>query len=189
MLTREQWLQDFIQAARPHFERVNAPLPANIRVAVGFTSQGARGKAIGQCWAAQASADAHFEIFIHPKIADSHEVGAILTHELVHAAVGLEAAHGPVFRRAAVAIGLEGKMTATVVGADWHLWADAVIEALGPIPHAKLSSSLIKKQGTRMLKVSCDDCGFTFRSTAKWLDGRALTCPDADCGGLMTCEA
>lgn len=34
--TREDYLNAFIEAARPHFERVNAPLPANVRVAVGF---------------------------------------------------------------------------------------------------------------------------------------------------------
>ena len=57
--TREDWLNAFIDAARPHFAAVNAPLPINLRVAIGFTSKGGKGKTIGECWSSDASEDGH----------------------------------------------------------------------------------------------------------------------------------
>jgi hypothetical protein len=32
-------------------------------------------------------------------------------------------------------------------------------------------------QGTRMLKVECPDCGYTLRTTRKWLDTGLPSCP------------
>ena len=86
---------------------------------IGFTSAGQRGKRIGECWSDLASADGAFEIFIVPGIDDAARIAGILTHELVHAAVGLKAGHGAVFAKAARALGLEGKMTATTEGPEW----------------------------------------------------------------------
>src|SRR3546814_3233076 len=65
-------------------------------VAIGFTSAGAKGKAIGECWDNRLSADGHFEIFIRPDLAHAPDampaqIAAILAHELVHAAVGIPA--------------------------------------------------------------------------------------------------
>src|SRR3546814_5983050 len=75
---------------------LDAPLPARIRVAIGFTSSGRKGKAIGECWDNRLSADGHFEIFIRPDLAHAPDampaqIAAILAHELVHAAVGIPA--------------------------------------------------------------------------------------------------
>lgn len=193
MSTREQWLNDFAAAARPQFEAAGAPLPSNVRVSVGFPSTGRKGRRIGECWSDTCSADGRFEIFIHPTLAVSERVADVLTHELIHAAVGLAAGHGPDFRRVALALGLTGKMTATVAGPGWKAWAAPILEALGPIPHGSLNSAGNgqKKQTTRMIKVVCQnaECGFTFRTTRTWLEGRSLQCPDVDCGGDMEVEA
>jgi ribosomal protein S27E len=189
-LCREAWLKAFTDAAAPHFEEAGAPIPANVRCSIGFSSKGVRSNRIGECWADVVSQDAHFEIFIVPALqSDSSRIADILTHELVHAAVGLEAGHGPKFAKVAKALGLEGKMTATTAGARWHAWADPILEQLGPMPGASLggsaSSSAPKKQTTRMLKVECPDCGFSFRTTAKHLEAHdELTCPTA-CGGIL----
>jgi hypothetical protein len=187
MTTREQWLNDFAAAARPQFEAAGAPLPENVRVSVGFPSTGRKGKRIGECWSDTCSEDGRFEIFIHPTLAVSERVADVLTHELIHAAVGLAAGHGPAFRKVAVALGLTGKMTATVAGPAWTAWAAPVLETLGPIPHGSLRSggNGEKKQTTRMIKVVCNTCKFTFRTTAKWIEGRDLVCPDRDCDGEM----
>ena len=77
----------------PLFEALDAPLPSRVRVAIGFTSRGAKGKAIGECWDNRCSGDGHFEIFIRPDLAHAADampaqIAAILAHELVHAAVG-----------------------------------------------------------------------------------------------------
>src|SRR3546814_8004821 len=94
--TRESWLNAVAQGVAPLFEALDAPLPDRVRVAIGFTSRGAKGKAIGECWDNRLSADGHFEIFIRPDLAHAPDampaqIAAILAHELVHAAVGIPA--------------------------------------------------------------------------------------------------
>ncbi len=93
---RESWLNRAAVGMAPLFEVLESPLPARIRVAIGFTSAGRKGKAIGECWDNRLSADGHFEIFIRPDLAHAPDampvqIAAILAHELVHAAVGIPA--------------------------------------------------------------------------------------------------
>ncbi len=45
---RESWLNRVAVGMAPLFEALNAPLPSRVRVAIGFTSRGARGRAIGR---------------------------------------------------------------------------------------------------------------------------------------------
>lgn len=191
--TREAWLNAFAIAARPQFERVGFPLPRNVRISIGFPSGGMRGKAIGECWGEIASKDGHFEIFLRPSLETDERMADVLTHELVHAAVGLEAKHGKLFKQCATALGLEGKMTATVAGAKWRSWAKPVLAELGPCPRAPLSElkNGKKKQTTRMLKCVCDACAFTFRTSRQQLDSSpdGLSCPVPSCSGAIIEEA
>lgn len=63
-----------------------------------------------------------------------------------------------------------------------------LIEVNGPYPHAQLDPSCTdgkKKQGTRMIKVVCPSCGYTVRTTAKWLEVGLPTCP---CGEDMEAD-
>ena len=182
-VTREAWLGAFALRASPLFTAAGAPLPRNVRISIGFPSTGNKGKRIGECWGTAASADGHFEIFLTPTLASDERIADVLTHELVHAAAGLEAGHGKAFKRIAVALGLTGKMTATVAGAVWHAWARPIIADLGPMPGAPMASANgRKKQTTRMIKVTCASCGCVFRLAAKWAIG-PMNCPVADCGG------
>ena len=192
--TREEFLNAFIEGARPHFERVNAPLPTNVRVAVGFTSRGSKGQRIGECWSDAASGDGHFEIFIQPTLTDAARICDVLTHELIHAAVGLDAGHNATFKRVATALGLTGKATATVAGEDWYRWALPLIESLGPMPYSALNdegaSSRRKKQTTALLKMECPACGWLARVTKKHIEPHPfLNCPVPDCTGELLCEA
>jgi hypothetical protein len=186
-LTRERWLANFIEAARPTFRAAGFSLPEEVRASVGFPSKGAKSRAIGECWARECSDDGHFEIFLRPSLqSDDSRIADVLTHELVHAAVGLAAGHGPKFKRCATAVGLEGKMTATVAGPGWHAWADPILAQLGPLPGASLADMFNgqKKQTTRLLKLTCTACEFTCRTTAKHIDAHdRLRCPDPDCTG------
>ena len=186
--TREEWLMAFTKRATPIFEKAGYDVPAHIRMAVGFTSTGARGKRIGECWTDECSEDGAFEIFIDPKLGDASRIADVLTHELIHAIVGIEAGHKKPFVDCMKAVGLIGKPTATLAGPDWHKWADPIIDDLGKLPHAaiKPGSNGTKKQTTRMIKCECGSCGFTFRTSAKWLEGGAeLRCPDQDCLGNL----
>ena len=191
-MNREQWLNAFADAARrPFVELAETEIPDNIRISIGFP----KGKrAIGQCFNHSASGDGTFEIFIHPKEADSARVADILTHELIHAAVGFDARHGKRFSRVARKVGLTGKMTSTVAGEAWHEWADPVLADLGPIPHASLSGGLTdapKEQKNRQLKAECS-CGMIFRASRKRLleaiDQGGVRCPVYGCEGVVTCE-
>jgi hypothetical protein len=180
VMNREEWLNLVAEQMAPWFEAQGHKLP-RYRVAIGFPSTGKRGKRIGECWDGRASADGTFEVLIRPDQSDPIAVAAILAHELVHAAVGLKCGHKGAFRTVATRIGLEGKMTATVPGAVFIGKVRAILEAVGPLPHAALgfgASSAPPKQKTRLLKAECGDCGYTVRVTRKWVDDAgAPHCP------------
>ncbi len=188
--TREGWLLAFTNAARTMFREVGAELPEAIRVSVGHPSKGVRSSVIGECWSNKASADGAVEIFIRPTLqSDASRVADVLTHELIHAALGTEEGHGATFRKIMKRLGLEGKATATTAGPAWHTWADPILEALGPLPGATLSDAVLaggkKTQTTRYLKVSCTMCDWTARVTKKHIEGRTLRCPDDACEGEL----
>lgn len=185
--TREAWLQSLADFLRPHFDKAGFPLPDNFRASCGFPSKSAlaaKNRRIGECWADSASDAEVFEVFITPLLDDPAEVGAILVHELTHVAVGLQCGHKGAFRRAALAVGLEGKMTATTAGEALRKRLHALIEEIGLYPHARLhASNRKKKQTTRMLKVECTECGCVVRMTAKWLT--EIGPPTCACGADM----
>lgn len=173
--TREGWLDFIASRLAPHFEAIGAPLPPNIRNSVGFPSTGRKGKRIGECWSHLASGDGYFEIFLRPDLVDPIQVTATLAHELAHAAAGLEAGHGKGFRKVAVGIGLEGKMTATTAGPRFIEIITPILEEAGPLPHGELNiggstSNTPKKQTSRMIKCECATCGYTVRAARKWIE-------------------
>ena len=177
-MNRESWLQQVASALEPIFANKGAALP-NYRVSCSFPSTGglsAKRKTIGQCWDASASADGTTEIFISPTEDDPVEVAATLCHELVHAAVSVAAGHGPAFRKVALAMGLQGKMTATEAGENFKTMIAPILARVGEYPHARLDATQRKKQGTRMVKCVCE-CGYTVRTTAKWIDVGVPHCP------------
>lgn len=184
---RESWLNRVAIGMAPLFAALDAPLPARVRVAIGFTSRGAKGKAIGECWDNRCSGDGHFEIFIRPDLAHAPDampaqIAAILAHELVHAAVGIAAGHGKAFKRAAVGLGLVGPMRATTPGDAFLATVVPILATAGPLPHARLDTASEttrpKKQATRMLKCECVVCGYTVRTARKWLEtAGAPLCP------------
>jgi hypothetical protein len=190
-MTREQWLLEMPHHLAPDFAAIGAPLAVElVRVSVGFPSRrslSARNRVVGQCWAAAASTDGRHEIFVSPLVGDGLEAAAILAHELVHSAVGVAAGHKGPFRKAALALGLEGKMTATVAGPRLAQRLNALIARVGDYPHAAMNPKLsgMKKDGTRLLKAECPACGYVVRVTRKWADVGLPTCP---CGAVMALE-
>ncbi len=182
--SRDVWLGAVTDAMRPIFAKRGYPLPTKINTTIGFPSTGWRGKIRGECWASHMSADGTTEIFIHPCETDTNKIVNILTHELCHAAINNEGGHGKKFKKAGETMDLEGKPKHMLGGQAWAAWALPIIEAVGPMPHAALSEYVAKpkKQSTRNLKCECPACGFTFRTTAKWLEGKDfIQCPDTTC--------
>jgi len=187
MPSREEWLGRLVDALRPTFADLGYPLPERVRVSCGWPSRSAlssKAQRIGEAWSNRCSEDGAHETFLSPVLADPVDVGAVLVHELVHHAVGVEHGHKGPFRKLAIAVGLTGKMTATTAGEDLQERLHALTKQLGPYPHAKLAGgSGKKKQGTRMLKVTCGDCGCIARMTRQWLD--EIGAPTCACGGAM----
>jgi hypothetical protein len=180
--TREQWLVAAINALAPLFKAVGQELPQT-RVSVGWPGGGGRkATTIGQCWAPSAAADGVPQMFISPVLGDPVQVLATLVHELVHAIDGCKSGHGAPFARIAKAVGLAGKMTATVAGDELKAKLAAIADRLGEYPHAKLiSTSGRKKQAARMILCECDACDYKCRTTRHNLDRLgAPICPGCD---------
>lgn len=189
---RESWLNDVAARLRPAFAQLGAPLPERLRIAIGFPSAGRRAKATGECWDSAASADATFEILVRPDLAEAEgalalPVAAALARELVHAAVGIGAGRGPAYRKVAHSIGLVGPMRATGPGPAFMALIAPVLDAAGPLPHARLDAdrgaaaaaqdggdapltTRPRKQANRHVRCACPTCGYVARTTRKWLD-------------------
>jgi hypothetical protein len=189
-VNREAWLSECVNKLRPDFAQAGFALPERIRVSCSWPSKSglaAKKKRIGEAWSAENSGDNSFEVFISPVLKDPTEVAATLVHDLVHCAVGLESKHKGPFVKCAKAMGLEGKMTATTAGEALRKRLEVLTAEVGPYPHAELKhSNAPPKQGTRMLKVECAECGCIVRMTQKWLDESGA--PTCACGGEMYLE-
>jgi len=202
---RETWLRQLADFMAPRFAELGKPIPP-FRVGTGFTSGGSKCNAGGECWNKSVSSDGHYEIFIMPDQVERMDVAAILCHELIHAAVGLQEGHKGQFAVMMGKLGLLRPYTSSVPGPMFIEWVTPALDELGPIPHAALnfrrggnieikiegmnddgdeeepgSSNQKKKQSTRMLKASCE-CGYTIRLSKKWALSHGATCPQ--CGEM-----
>jgi hypothetical protein len=179
-ITREQWLLLAVEEFRKGLFAPKKYKVPYVHVSVGFPSTGRKSKTIGEHWYPEASIDKKGQVFITPALGKAMAVLEVLVHELVHAAVGPGHGHGPVFKKCALAVGLEGKMRSTHAGRELKQVITAVISKIGPYPHSELKSgwSPKKKQSTRMLKMSCDDCGYIARASLTAITAAgAVICP------------
>lgn len=179
VLTREQWLQNAVVEMEPWFQAKGYKIPP-VRVSCGFPY--ASKKAIGQCWDKSAASDKLVQLFVSPVVKDEvapQGVLSILVHEVVHGVVGNKEKHNKVFKKCALAVGLVGKMTETEAGPELTEKSKEWLKKLGPYPHATLNPGRrpVKKQTTRMIKCECKKCGYTVRTSAKWLEVGLPICP------------
>lgn len=186
--TREEWLQKAAEKFQDLFEREGGKRMPPTHISCGWPAVMAlsttKGRRIGECWSGTCSDDGKPHIFISPylkdviniKEGDCMGVLPTLVHEMVHSAVGVGEGHNKVFKKFALAVGLEGKMTSTHAGEKLRDLCKQVAADLGSYPHSGLDATMQekqrKKQGTRMIKCTCKsgDCGFTVRTTKKWLE-------------------
>lgn len=203
---REAWLQAAITDLRPRFQEIGFLLPDRIHVSVGFPHCGVQGEnsvILAVTYSREASHDGVNEIFVSPMLDDAPRVLDVLLHELVHVALNNEDGHKARFKECATALGLEGPMTATTASVVLAAEMVALAETLGEYPHKAMDSVLFsarrrvpagapglpvpptgprissgpKVQGTRQIKVVCDCCGYTLRTTRRWLDVGLPSCP------------
>ena len=180
-MTREEWLNTLAGNLRPLLDAVGATVPDLVRVSVGWPS--ARGlslkkRIIGQCWSPKCSADHATEIFISPYLGEGGQVAETLLHEMIHAAVGTECGHKGAFVETAKKLGFTAPWKSTPATPDLKGRLQLLLP--GDYPHGQLEplTGGIKKQTTRLVKVLCPGCGYTLRTTRKWIDERGTPiCP------------
>lgn len=186
-MTREEWLTkaatDYIF---PMLAEHAGATPIAWRVSVGFPGGGSARKRVGECWPTECSTDEHVEMFISPILSTATDCLGVLVHECVHASVGCAVGHKGPFKRLALAAGLEGKMTATVPGVALSQRIAQWISELPAFPFASIVRPDKGKKGSRLLKATCETCGYTVRVTRKWLDAVGPpTCGDASHGAML----
>src|SRR5258708_6357288 len=179
---RHEWLEAAVRHLRPRFTRAGYGIPERIRVSIGFTRGSGWQHSIGQCWAADRSSDQFFEVFVSPELGTPEHttrILGVLTHELVHATVGVQAGHKAPFKRCANAVGLAGRMTATTESDAFAAWVnDVVVADIGRYPAGKLRLTY-RKQTTRLVKCVCATCQYPARTTRVWLDASGPPhCPE-----------
>jgi hypothetical protein len=172
-IQRQLWLRGAVDLLSRKFDGVGYHVPELLRIAPGWP-KGATGRkgttdAIGQHFPPKMSKDGYHECFISPVCEGENTIVAVTAHELAHA-ICLGDGHGKVFRRCATAVGLTGPMRSTVPTDEFEEWVRwEVLPRLGPYPAAPIELQPPKERG-RSLKCSCEVCGYTVRTTQKWLD-------------------
>lgn len=112
---------------------------------------------------------------------ESSRVADILLHEILHTC-NPRAGHKGSFAVMARTVGLEGALTATTASDELRskIWEE-VVTRLGKYPHDAVTLTPRGKRGkgSRSIKVQCQHCEFTMRTTRVWIDkalGRMI-CP------------
>lgn len=140
-MTREEWLNKAMEHLIDSvFQGIN--VPNNIKVSCGFAGVGKPKKmagfkvhVLGVCCPSELSTGGFTEIFIDPILDESSRVLDVLVHEMIHAILGSGKGHGKEFKKIALSVGLEGKMTSTVASEALKEKLDKIVEQIGEYPH------------------------------------------------------
>jgi hypothetical protein len=179
--TREEWL--LVAAEEIRFALAGlVEVPTDVQVSCSWPGGGSPAKRIGECWPRAASKAGVNEVFVSPKIEDGLKVVGILAHELAHAVDNCKNGHRAPFVHIAKRMFLEGKPTQMMPDAlHAQAWLTATEKRVGRYPHRVLdkAKSGQKKQTTRMVKLSCGDCGAIFRMSQSVIETAQgmLLCP------------
>lgn len=176
---REQWLSHAAELINEMVFGYKSPEEpglygrdlSDLKISCGFPL-GSRGSAtkLGQCLDSSTSESGMTEIYISPAINDSVQVLGTLHHELLHYVVGVNNGHNRHFRRAMLLTGLRGKPTSTYPNSGTLLKYTEIHSMLGDYPHSKVTIPERGSVGSNLIKVYCFDCGYTARTTKKWID-------------------
>jgi hypothetical protein len=134
-----------------------------------------KAKVLGQCFNRASSEKGINQVIITPNLDGTTIDGTlnilgVLVHELVHAVDDCVSGHGKAFKDCALAVGLTGPMRSTGESEELKEYLRKnILDKLGLFPHKKVTLSG-KKQSVRNIKVSCDSCDFSFRTSKKNID-------------------
>jgi len=182
--TREDWLRAAVNELRPFFRELDVEPVDEIEPIVSWPK--GKASAIGQCFSPEWTKEGVTYVTISPELGDDPvRVLDVLLHEMIHAC-GIHGHKGD-FRKVALAVGLEGKMTATVASDELREELKPIADALGDYPHmvmAKLDGGGEEKKSTpsrvRLFCVNeeCDQSGiYTVDINARKFEEGELIAP------------
>ena len=185
--TREAWLLEVANGMASWFDDLGFPLP-EFQISSGFPSAGRRGTATAEAW--QEDDKGSYRILVRPDRQDAYKLTGAIAHQFAHMAAGVRPAPGRhLFRHIAISIGLRGRATEAAPGRLFRELVEPIIAKAGPLPEPFVGppkDARKAKQKTRLIKVSCRQCGYVARVSRKWLD--ALGEPHCPKHGRMKSE-
>lgn len=132
------WLSKAVVAINNEvFKPVKLEFPEKWAISCGWV-KGSGPKAIGVCVDPLCSADGTTELFVVPTQSEPMSVLGTITHEMVHAIVGLKEKHDGMFISVCKALGMKKPWTQCGPVPGTALWStiEGIAQALGPYPHA-----------------------------------------------------
>ena len=175
---KEQYLYEAAKIMKDKlFKPVGVELPEDIEFSASFPARAALPSSnggshtVGVCYPREMSQDKHILVHVSPLIGDELEALAILAHELCHASDNCSSGHRNHFRKTALGIGLEGKMTSTHAGDQLIAKLKGMVDVLGEYPQVSLAVQK-RVSGTRNLLIECvnPQCGLKMRTSKKQID-------------------
>ena len=177
-LSRENYLIQATDIMRKSLFKPKGYKVPKVELSISWATRGNRNrkgdaKTLGQCFPKQMHAGGINQIVITPNydgstIKGSLDILGTLVHELVHAVDNCVSGHGQAFKKCALAVGLLPPMRSTPESEELREWLRKnILDKLGKFPHKKVTLNGTKKQTTRNIKVTCDCCDFSFRTSRK----------------------
>ena len=170
VVTREQWLKEVAGLMSNWFVDLGFPLP-KYDIQSGFPSSGQRSNTVAESWT-HDNGDS-FVLIVRPDQNDSLTVAAAIAQQLCSIAAGPKDQYGHLFQHLAISIGLRGKKFETAPGQVFKELYRPVVKTIGSIPESEtMTQNYVRtnKQTTRLIKVSCNDCGYVARVSRKWIE-------------------
>jgi len=197
-MTHEQYLfavRD-LAISKNNIAGKNKEMLENIKLVYGH-NDGKRGFTCHDSWEISETAHAVVQVCLNAEESLLQLAGTTL-HELGHVIAGRQAGHGQDWKDACKELGL---LHAKAVGTNYHeadMFSPKVLAAIKAIPkptdgkprtsfevkgmcgqglgtHGGKSRG--KGSGSRLKKLECPRCGYTARTTKKWIEVGLPTCP------------
>jgi len=181
-LSRENYLIQATDIMRKSLFKPKGYKVPKVELSISWATHGnnsrntGKAKVLGQCFNRASSEKGINQVIITPNldgttIDGSLNILGVLVHELVHAVDDCVSGHGKAFKDCATAVGLTGPMRSTGESDELKKYLRKnIIDKLGKFPHAQVNLSKGKKQTTRNIKVECNCCEFSFRTSRKNLE-------------------
>lgn len=139
-MNREEWLtKAIIKIEMAVFWPLQMKMPTKWKATCGW-SKGASAKAIGVCVDPVCAKDGTTHIFVIPTQDNAMNILGTLTHEMIHAIIGVDAGHKAPFREVVKKLEMSKPMTSSHPVPETALWKalEEILAGLGPYPHAAM---------------------------------------------------